>query len=166
VLSYLVQIVVAGDTFLYICFFFSLGRLYSNSLLATLNARNMIREAANVGQGGTVEDLSLGEMKDLEMSKGSRRGVGTVSFLLMWVGRRLLTRSCSLWFQRPTQISIKITNTEEYTRDHSSGSAGSGDTDTDVRRFSSSILSSFFFFPNRENTPSDAPLFPAGDRNP
>jgi hypothetical protein len=33
-----------------------------------------------VGQGGTVEDLSLGEMKDLEMSKGSRRGVGTVSF--------------------------------------------------------------------------------------
>ncbi|VDC05156.1 unnamed protein product [Peniophora sp. CBMAI 1063] len=32
------------DTFLYICFFFVMGRLYSNSLLATLNARRGISE--------------------------------------------------------------------------------------------------------------------------
>jgi hypothetical protein len=82
------------------------------------------------------------------------------------VGVRLLTLSCSLWFQRPTQISIKITNTEEYTRDHSSGSAGSGDMDTDVRRSLPLFCRSLFFFPNRENDPSDAPLFSAGDKNP
>ncbi|KAG9224285.1 hypothetical protein CCMSSC00406_0004784 [Pleurotus cornucopiae] len=39
-------IAVAPDTFLYIAFFFCLGRLYSNSLLATLNARKMIRAAS------------------------------------------------------------------------------------------------------------------------
>ncbi|KAI0032126.1 hypothetical protein K488DRAFT_86160 [Vararia minispora EC-137] len=34
----------APETFIYICFFFVMGRLYSNSFLATLNARNNIRD--------------------------------------------------------------------------------------------------------------------------
>ncbi|KAL4255166.1 DUF6534 domain-containing protein [Pleurotus pulmonarius] len=42
----LISIAVAPTTFLYIAFFFCLGRLYSNSLLATLNARKMIRAAS------------------------------------------------------------------------------------------------------------------------
>ncbi|KIK03701.1 hypothetical protein K443DRAFT_676532 [Laccaria amethystina LaAM-08-1] len=39
----LVSILVAGTTFIYIAFFFCMGRLYTNSLLATLNARKRIR---------------------------------------------------------------------------------------------------------------------------
>jgi len=39
----LVAIVVSPNTFIYICFYFLLGRLYCNSLLATLNARKAIR---------------------------------------------------------------------------------------------------------------------------
>jgi hypothetical protein len=80
------QIVVAGNTFLYICFYFSLGRrtllispsslryiandkmfpiVYSNSLLATLNARNMIRAAAN----NNTENLSLSLRESSGISK-------------------------------------------------------------------------------------------------
>jgi len=40
-LASLISILVAGNTFVYIAFFFCLGRLYTNSLLATLNARKM-----------------------------------------------------------------------------------------------------------------------------
>ncbi|KJA21983.1 hypothetical protein HYPSUDRAFT_139786, partial [Hypholoma sublateritium FD-334 SS-4] len=43
----LISIVCAGDTFLYISFFFCIGRLYTNSLLATLNGRKMIRSAGS-----------------------------------------------------------------------------------------------------------------------
>ncbi|KAJ7049808.1 hypothetical protein C8F01DRAFT_1264850 [Mycena amicta] len=39
------HIIIAGNTFLYILFFFCIGHLYCNSLLATLNARNMMRGA-------------------------------------------------------------------------------------------------------------------------
>ncbi|KAF8871071.1 hypothetical protein BD779DRAFT_1454541, partial [Infundibulicybe gibba] len=44
----LVSILVAGGTFLYIGFFFCIGRLYTNSLLANLNARKMIRCAGGM----------------------------------------------------------------------------------------------------------------------
>ncbi|KAF9065861.1 hypothetical protein BDP27DRAFT_1450038 [Rhodocollybia butyracea] len=40
----LISIVAAPNTFIYIAFFFCMGRLYTNSLLATLNARKAIRE--------------------------------------------------------------------------------------------------------------------------
>ncbi|KAF9036520.1 hypothetical protein BDZ89DRAFT_946477, partial [Hymenopellis radicata] len=39
----LVSILAWGHTFIYIAFFFCIGRLYSNSLLATLNLRQRIR---------------------------------------------------------------------------------------------------------------------------
>ncbi|KAJ7708745.1 hypothetical protein B0H17DRAFT_1191242 [Mycena rosella] len=39
----LISITVASTTFIYILFFFCMGRLYCNSLLAILNARKMIR---------------------------------------------------------------------------------------------------------------------------
>ncbi|KAG7443913.1 uncharacterized protein BT62DRAFT_304616 [Guyanagaster necrorhizus] len=42
----LISILTAPNTFIYITFFFCMGRLYSNSLLATLNARKRIRTAA------------------------------------------------------------------------------------------------------------------------
>jgi len=46
----LITITIFPDTFIYICFFFSMGRLYSNSLLATLNARQMLRDIPLVNE--------------------------------------------------------------------------------------------------------------------
>jgi len=51
----LVTIVALPDTFVYICFYFTLGRLYSNSLLATLNARKLLRDKAAVGEVLSLE---------------------------------------------------------------------------------------------------------------
>ncbi|KIM39499.1 hypothetical protein M413DRAFT_29229 [Hebeloma cylindrosporum] len=53
----LISIVVAGDTLIYVAFFFCLGRLYTNSLLATLNARKKIRSLGLTMQ--TVASLSM-----------------------------------------------------------------------------------------------------------
>ncbi|PPQ88744.1 hypothetical protein CVT25_008551 [Psilocybe cyanescens] len=63
------KIVVAGNTFLYIAFFFCIGRLYTNSLLATLNARKGIRDAGD-GIHSTSENLTL-SMRNVPLS--SRR---------------------------------------------------------------------------------------------
>ncbi|KAJ3998613.1 hypothetical protein F5050DRAFT_1710372 [Lentinula boryana] len=46
-------ILIWGKTLIYVAFYFSLGRLYSNSLLATLNARKSIR-GLNDEDGGNV----------------------------------------------------------------------------------------------------------------
>ncbi|KAG7087223.1 hypothetical protein E1B28_013205 [Marasmius oreades] len=40
----LISILAAPNTFIYIAFFFAIGRLYANSLLCTLNARPLIRQ--------------------------------------------------------------------------------------------------------------------------
>ncbi|KAF8075270.1 hypothetical protein FPV67DRAFT_1665992 [Lyophyllum atratum] len=87
-------IVVAGNTFLYIAFFFCIGRLYSNSLLATLNARKMIRGAAD-GIHSTTDNISL--------SLREYPKTGTVSS------------------KRPTNISIKIDTTKEFVTDSDQG---------------------------------------------
>jgi Family of unknown function (DUF6534) len=47
------QILAIPTSFVYILFYFNIGRLYCNSLLATLNARNMIRS------GSGPEEFSL-----------------------------------------------------------------------------------------------------------
>ncbi|KAJ3713668.1 hypothetical protein FB446DRAFT_722722 [Lentinula raphanica] len=53
----LISILAAPNMFIYISFFFSMGRLYTNSLLANLNARPMIKKAA---EGiNTTGDTSL-----------------------------------------------------------------------------------------------------------
>ncbi|KIK51842.1 hypothetical protein GYMLUDRAFT_251692 [Collybiopsis luxurians FD-317 M1] len=39
-------ILAAPNTFIYMSFFFAMGRFYSNSLLASLNARKMVRQTA------------------------------------------------------------------------------------------------------------------------
>ncbi|KAJ8515890.1 hypothetical protein ONZ45_g6753 [Pleurotus djamor] len=94
----LISIVVAGNTFLYIAFFFCIGRLYSNSLLATLNARDKIR-AASGGVQSTSEHLSF---RETPMSPRSLKT--TISRLGM----------------RPAQtsISIKIDTTKEFASDN------------------------------------------------
>lgn len=55
----LISISVSPDTFVYICFYFLMGRLYCNSLLATLNVRNAIR-----GRGHGDLGISLREISD------------------------------------------------------------------------------------------------------
>ncbi|KIK62648.1 hypothetical protein GYMLUDRAFT_42096 [Collybiopsis luxurians FD-317 M1] len=55
----LISILAAPDTFIYISFFFCMGRLYTNSLLATLNARKMIRHAGDNVHTTTGPNLSF-----------------------------------------------------------------------------------------------------------
>ncbi|KAH6888956.1 hypothetical protein BKA70DRAFT_1442805 [Coprinopsis sp. MPI-PUGE-AT-0042] len=50
----LVSILAWGQTFIYVAFYFCLGRLYSNSLLASLNVRDTIRNLEN-----DIHDLSV-----------------------------------------------------------------------------------------------------------
>jgi len=78
---------MAKDTFINIGFFFSIGRLYTNSLLATLNARKKIREAGS-GVQTTTQDLTL--------SGTTFANMGT---------------------RKPTNISIKINTTQELATD-------------------------------------------------
>ncbi|TFK75054.1 hypothetical protein BDN72DRAFT_832769 [Pluteus cervinus] len=89
----LISIVVAGETFLYIAFFFCIGRLYANSLLATLNARKMIRGAAD-GIHSTSDNVSL-SLREFPKHASSAK--------------------------RPPNISIKIDTTKEFATDSDQG---------------------------------------------
>ncbi|KAF9247140.1 hypothetical protein BU15DRAFT_69979 [Melanogaster broomeanus] len=92
----LVSISVWPNTFIYIMFYFCLGRLYCNSLLATLNARKGLR-------GDSQNDemsLSLQGVKH----KTNQSMAGTSQNRL------------------PNNISIKIDTTQEYMRDEYSNS--------------------------------------------
>ncbi|TFK43284.1 hypothetical protein BDQ12DRAFT_171820 [Crucibulum laeve] len=89
----LVSILIWGKTLIYVAFYFSLGRLYSNSLLATLNARRAIR-----GLGEDSDELSFSLQS---LSK---------------FGQRPFTDS-----NRPTNLSIKIDTIHEYVRDQCTG---------------------------------------------
>jgi hypothetical protein len=90
----LISITVAGDTFLYIAFFFCLGRLYTNCLLANLNARKKIRDAGD-NIYTTSDNFSL-----------SLTGLST-SGAMAWT--------------RPKNISIKIDTTAGLGTDSDQG---------------------------------------------
>ncbi|KAJ7584711.1 hypothetical protein C8J56DRAFT_1054190 [Mycena floridula] len=66
----LISIITAPNTFLYISFFFIIGRLYSNSLLASLNARKMIRTASEGVNTTSDGRLSLGSRGLRHLSQG------------------------------------------------------------------------------------------------
>jgi len=91
----LISITVWPNTFIYIAFYFCLGRLYCNSLLATLNARKSLRGDSH------DENVSL----SLQGIQKSTNSVGTSQ-------RRL-----------PNNIAIKIDTTQEYVRDEYSSAA-------------------------------------------
>ncbi|KAF8240251.1 hypothetical protein L208DRAFT_1449568 [Tricholoma matsutake] len=93
----LISITVADKTFLYIAFFFCLGRLYTNSLLATLNARKMIR-----GSGDNIHSTSDNFSLSL----------------------RELPKNGNIASRRPTNISIKINTTKEFATDSDHGHDG------------------------------------------
>ncbi|EGO27269.1 hypothetical protein SERLADRAFT_413740 [Serpula lacrymans var. lacrymans S7.9] len=100
----LISITAAPTTFIYIAFYFCLGRLYCNSLLATLNARKGIRGESR------GEDVSL-----------SLQGLPKTS-------NTMLTSSHSK--RVPNNISIKIDTTHEYMQDEY---ADSSPSDRDVK---------------------------------
>ncbi|KAJ3735531.1 hypothetical protein DFJ43DRAFT_1058122 [Lentinula guzmanii] len=58
----MLSILLAPETFIYISFFFCMGRLYANSLLATLNVRSLIRKegSSNVQASGDTGSIPLG----------------------------------------------------------------------------------------------------------
>jgi len=91
----LISITVWPNTFIYIAFYFCLGRLYCNSLLATLNARKSLRGDSR------DENMSL----SLQGIQKSTTSVGTAQ-------KRL-----------PNNIAIKIDTTQEYVRDEYSSAA-------------------------------------------
>jgi hypothetical protein len=87
----LISITTAGTTFIYIAFYFCLGRLYSNSLMATLNARQSIRSAV------AEETLSV-SLRGIQNSGGST----------------------AVSKGQTNNIAIKVDTTQEFTRDHDS----------------------------------------------
>ncbi|KAF6762825.1 hypothetical protein DFP72DRAFT_568807 [Ephemerocybe angulata] len=82
----LVSILVWGHTLIYVAFYFGIGRLYSNSVLATLNARKSIR---GLGEEDT-DELSF-SLQSFSKS-----------------GSKPMTSS------RPTNLSIKIDTMQDY----------------------------------------------------
>ncbi|GLB41337.1 hypothetical protein LshimejAT787_0905520 [Lyophyllum shimeji] len=80
----LVSLLASPDTLIYACFYFCIGRLYTNSLLATLNARKSLT--------GTIDDVShmlvslppsltpSGSMGAIEGQRGGgKNAIGSIS---------------------------------------------------------------------------------------
>ncbi|KAF9450684.1 hypothetical protein P691DRAFT_757922 [Macrolepiota fuliginosa MF-IS2] len=116
----LVSIVLAGQTFFYIMFFFCIGRLYSNSLLATLNARKNIRAAADRIHN-TSDNMSL-SLREFPRGVSMATKVSIHPFItFVWHIRALvnyhLHEAPRRFFERPTNISIKIDTTKEFNTD-------------------------------------------------
>ncbi|KAF7981036.1 hypothetical protein HWV62_35482 [Athelia sp. TMB] len=91
----LVSIIAAPNTFIYIAFFFNIGRLYSNSLLATLNSRSAIRGM-------------LSETQTVSMSKLRNHGTNA---------------SNTLQQRTNTRVDIKMETTQHYISDEASENA-------------------------------------------
>jgi len=86
----LLTIVVFPVAFIYITFYFTLGRLYSNSLLATLNARKALRDASH-------QDMSM------STRSGNNHRTGGIS-----VGGTIRTPKTKM------NIQVNTTRTVEY----------------------------------------------------
>ncbi|KAI0032119.1 hypothetical protein K488DRAFT_86153 [Vararia minispora EC-137] len=86
----LIAVAVSPDTFIYVFFFFIMARLYTNSLLATLNARRSVRDGSSRGESHSLQSVPV---------SGGR------SAAIMPPGQ-------------PTQsLSVKVDTVLEYTQD-------------------------------------------------
>ncbi|KAN0088283.1 hypothetical protein V8E55_005340 [Tylopilus felleus] len=92
-LASLICISVWPHTFIYMAFYFNIGRLYCNSLLATLNARRDVRTESQC-----IADLSFG---DVGMHRTSNPGCTKLK----------TSRAAS------NAISIQVDTIQEFTRD-------------------------------------------------
>ena len=82
----MISFLAAGGTFIYIAFFFCIGRLYTNSILATLNVRQVIR-------GASAHDYVNSSSDNHAMKKRDRGNTTTATY--------------------GTNLSIKIDTTKE-----------------------------------------------------
>ncbi|KAJ3786408.1 hypothetical protein GGU10DRAFT_173579 [Lentinula aff. detonsa] len=87
----LVSLIASPDSLLYAPFYFCIGRLYSNSLLATLNARKQIRNNSNDNEHMMVS-----------LSQASREQTALPTIPKV---------------QRPQNIAIRIDTAKEYVSD-------------------------------------------------
>jgi len=65
----LISITAAPNTFIYIAFYFSLGRFYCNSLLATLNARKSIRGLSRGDESVSLQEMKTGQPMSTKRSQ-------------------------------------------------------------------------------------------------
>ncbi|KAI6047053.1 hypothetical protein EDC04DRAFT_2876186 [Pisolithus marmoratus] len=100
----LISISVWPNAFIYIGFYFCVGRLYCNSLLATLNARRIIRATS------TDDDvsMSLQGVKKSNLATSQRVRISPLYQKFM---------ELSVWQPMANNISIKIDTTHELVRD-------------------------------------------------
>ncbi|KAF5356624.1 hypothetical protein D9758_008251 [Tetrapyrgos nigripes] len=92
-------ILARPNTFIYICFFFNIGRFYTNSLLATLNVRQSIRNAGD--------------------ACGGVNATGQMDFNMKMSVLKNDTSFGSINGQRRPDISIKVDTTKELITDAS-----------------------------------------------
>ncbi|KAK7460660.1 hypothetical protein VKT23_009375 [Stygiomarasmius scandens] len=101
----LISLLASPDTLIYAAFYFCIGRLYSNSLLAALNARNHIR-----GGGGAFDDS---EMVSIPASVSPHPGQS--------LNALQMSRSVPLPHIKKNSndrnISIRVDTTQEYRSD-------------------------------------------------
>ncbi|KAI0363094.1 hypothetical protein BV20DRAFT_1031832 [Pilatotrama ljubarskyi] len=111
----LIAILALPDTFVYICFYFLIGRLYSNSLMATLNARKALRNHS----GTRIHDTSL-SLRDLRPRSATDAMNRTASARPARVKRE---GAGTGGVAQPQHIAIRIDTTEESRRDGDMDSA-------------------------------------------
>jgi len=99
----LISISAAGTTFIYITFYFCLGRLYSNSLMAILNARQSIRSMVS----DEIVSISLSGMQKSDGTAAVSKG-------------------------QTNSIAIKVDTTQEFTRDGDSADPELSRTDRKI----------------------------------
>ncbi|EED84386.1 predicted protein [Postia placenta Mad-698-R] len=76
-------IAVLPTAFIYVAFFFLMGRLHTNSLLATLNARKILRVRT---VGDDVLSLSLQDLQGSDTLASGRRNVSQLNTLALPIG--------------------------------------------------------------------------------
>ncbi|KAI0363126.1 hypothetical protein BV20DRAFT_1058315 [Pilatotrama ljubarskyi] len=111
----LIAILALPDTFVYICFYFLIGRLYSNSLMATLNARKALRNHS----GTRIHDTSL-SLRDLRPRSATDAVNRTASAFPARVKRE---GAGTGGVAQSQHIAIRIDTTEESRRDGDMDSA-------------------------------------------
>ncbi|KAH0831946.1 hypothetical protein J3R83DRAFT_12832 [Lanmaoa asiatica] len=118
-LASLVCISVWPHMWIYIAFYFCIGRLYCNTLLATLNARKGLRGGSRNG------DMLLSFKGQDAQQKTNYTTLGTSSRVGFCFLRNTGTRaSLPHQYTAPNNISIKIDTPQEYIRDRYSASSG------------------------------------------
>ncbi|KAF9062694.1 hypothetical protein BDP27DRAFT_1451609 [Rhodocollybia butyracea] len=124
-------IVAAPNTFIYIAFFFCMGRLYTNSLLATLNARKSIRD-----RGDNIHTTIGGNFSF------SFRSITKPTSFLSWSSKRKPEDNTI-----PARLSVQIARevrSQDYGRQTSSKNSHSVEEEYELEELSVNLSHVFF----------------------